>query len=179
MARMLRRVLSIGLIAWVLGFVWFAMALPLPHDGDKTDGVIVLTGGEGRIDRGLYALRHHWARSMLVSGVDRDVKPNEFAVQYKVEAPLMQCCVTLGYESVDTRSNALEAARWITMGKLTSVRLVTTDWHMRRAAYEVAQTAPAGVSVIEDAVISHPTLRTLLREYHKLLARSFARVWGG
>lgn len=176
---MIRRLLSILLLAYVLGFAWFAVMLPQPKNGGKTDAVVVLTGGGGRISRGLEALNKGWARKMLVSGVDREVRPHEFALQYKVPEPLMACCVTLGFDSVDTRTNADETARWIARNKMKSVRLVTTDWHMRRADYELRRIVPAGVTVIRDAVSSRPTLRTLFLEYHKLIARRISALWGG
>ncbi len=175
---MLRRLLLLLLLIWILGFAWFALSLPGRLEGGKTDGVIVLTGGEGRIERALEVLRGGSARRMLVSGVDRKVRPQEFEVQYKVPHGLMQCCVTLGYASIDTRSNAREAARWIAQYKLRSVRLVTTDWHMRRAAYEISQMKPQGTRVTLDAVPSDPGLKTLIIEYHKLLARRLAQFWG-
>jgi uncharacterized SAM-binding protein YcdF (DUF218 family) len=175
---MRRRILSSLLLAWAFGFIWFAVALPQPLDGGKSDGVVVLTGGKGRIDRGMEALRRGWAERMLVSGVDRDVKPHEFALEYKVNSALMACCVTLGYEAVDTRSNAAETAGWIRSNKVNSVRLVTSDWHMRRAAMELRRTAPAGTMIHEDAVMTRPTLRILFLEYHKLLARLILRPLG-
>ena len=176
---MLKRLVSLVLLAWLAGFAWFAMALPQPREGGKTDAVIVLTGGEGRISRGLEALRKGWSKRMLVAGVDREVKPREFAAQYRVSAATMACCVTLGFESVDTRSNGREAARWIAKNKFASIRLITTDWHMRRAAYELDLTIPDGVAVTRDAVASQPSLETLFEEYHKLLARRLSRLWGG
>lgn len=175
---MLRRIVSLLVLAWMVGFIAFAMTLPRPAENARTDGVVVLTGGEGRIDRALGVLRRGEARRLLVSGVDREVKPGEFAAAWQVEPQLMKCCITLGFEAVDTRSNALEAARWIAQWKLRSVRLVTTDWHMRRAAYELARVLPGNVTVVEDAVPSQPGFRTLLVEYHKLLARRLSRLWG-
>jgi hypothetical protein len=174
---MLRRITASILIIWALGFVWFAVALPEPAGEEKTDAVIVPTGGEGRIDRGLMALRLGWSKRMLVSGVDREVKPNEFAVVYQLEPGLLQCCVTLGFESVDTRSNALESTRWIAANKVRSVRLVTTDWHMRRAAYELAKIAPANVIIVRDAVTSRPSFFILFLEYHKLIFARLAGLW--
>ena len=176
---MLKRLALLVLLVWALGFAWFALALPQPRDGGKTDGVIVLTGGEGRVARGLHALRKGWSGQLLVSGVDREVKPREFVAIYKIPPKQMACCVKLGFESVDTRSNAREAARWIAANKFRSVRLVTTDWHMRRAAYELELMKPAGVSLIRDAVASQPSLETLFTEYHKLLARVLAETFGG
>ncbi|MDR2856280.1 MAG: YdcF family protein [Novosphingobium sp.] len=175
---MIRRILSLVVLIWLMGFVWFAVALPGPHDGGRSDAVVVLTGGGGRIGRGFEALRKGWAGRMLVSGVDREVRPGEFAAEYKVPPALMACCVTLGFQSVDTRSNARETAQWIARNHIRSVRLVTTDWHMRRAVLELRAQLPGHVELIRDAVPSQPSLRTLLREYNKLLARAIARLAG-
>ena len=144
---------------------------------EQTDVVVVPTGGEGRIARGLEVLRRGWAKRMLVSGVDPEVKPGEFAAHYKVEPRLMACCVTLGFESVDTRSNAREIARWLTATKARSARLVTTDWHIRRTAFELSRVAPEDVTVIEDAVPSRPSFWILFLEYHKLLAARVSSLW--
>lgn len=174
---MLRRISSFAIIVWALGFVWFAIALPLPAGAEKTDVVVVPTGGEGRINRGLVVLRRGWAGKMLVSGVDPEVKPTEFAAHYKVEPRLMACCVKLGFESVDTRSNAQEAASWLAATKARSVRLITTDWHIRRSAYELRRVAPKGVKVVTDAVPSRPSFSILFLEYHKLLAARILGLW--
>lgn len=176
---MLRRTLSLILLAWALGFIVFAIALPQPARAGRSDAAVVLTGGKGRIDRGLEALHRGWADRLLVSGVGREVKPHEFAVEYKVSSALMACCVTLGYEAVDTRSNARETAGWIASNKVRTLRLVTSDWHMRRAALELRAAAPAGVTIVEDAVPTQPSLRILFVEYHKLLARQIGRLIGG
>ena len=37
------------LLVWVLGFIWFAGWLPEPAPMERTDAVIVPTGGAGRI----------------------------------------------------------------------------------------------------------------------------------
>jgi hypothetical protein len=50
---------------------------------------------------------------------------------------------------------------------------------MRRAALDFAQVAPAGLTVVEDAVPTQPTFYVLFLEYHKLLARMIQRMWGG
>jgi uncharacterized SAM-binding protein YcdF (DUF218 family) len=175
---MIRRILSLAVLAWLLGFIVFAIALPRPHEGSKSDAVVVLTGGGGRIGRGLETLQRGWARRMLVSGVDRQVSTRAFQAEYKVPPALMACCVTLDYHSVDTRSNARETARWIADNKFRSVRLVTTDWHMRRAAMELAGVVPTDVTLIRDAVPSRPTFRILFVEYNKLLARWALRLAG-
>lgn len=175
---MFRRLIALIVLAWAAGFVWFTITLPQPMTGEKTDAVVVLTGGQGRIKRGIEVLQQGWAPRMLVSGVDREVKPREFEAEYRVPPQLMRCCITLGYESVDTRTNASETSRWLAETNARSVRLVTTDWHMRRASWEMDRLLPADIAVRYDAVPSHPSLETLFIEYHKFLARLLAQLWG-
>jgi uncharacterized SAM-binding protein YcdF (DUF218 family) len=173
----IRRGLAAVLIVWLLGFAWFAAALPQPAPVTrKTDVIVVPTGGRGRIERGLAMLRARAAGKLFVSGVDRAVRPREFAAQYKVTPAEMTCCVALGFAALDTRGNALETASWIKAGHYRSLRLVTSDWHMRRSAGELEEVLPAKVRLLEDAVPSEPSLKTLFLEYHKLLASWLGRL---
>lgn len=167
---MIRRIVSALLLVWLIGFAWFAVALPQPVPDGATDAVVVPTGGAGRIERGLAVLDQGQAERMFVTGVDREVKPAEFAAQFGVDDARMECCVTLGFAAVDTRGNAAEAAQWIGDSDVGSIRLVTTDWHMRRAHLDLSRELPDDVTVLEDAVASEPSLRTLFLEYHKLIA---------
>lgn len=167
---MIRRVLSLLLLAWVLGFVAFAAALPQPAPTSRTDAIVVPTGSGGRIDRGLDLLRLGAARQMLVTGVDSEVQPAEFASEFAVEDRLMDCCVTLGFSALDTRGNARETARWMEDRGYNSLRLVTADWHMRRTAIELSERLPSDIRVLRDAVPSEPSLWILFVEYHKFLA---------
>lgn len=171
---MLGRIFAAASLLWALGFIWFAVALPQPAGEEKTDGVIVLTGGKGRIDRGLEALRGGWSPRLFVSGVDPDVKPHEFAIEYHIGSLQMACCVTLGFAATDTTTNASEAAAWIRAQDLKSVRLVTSDWHMRRAVAELKRASPR-VEIVPDAVRTNPSLKMLFLEYHKMLARQAVR----
>lgn len=175
---MIKRIFAFLLLLWVLGFAWFALFLPQPATMTKTDGVVVLTGGAGRIDRGLTVLEKGSARRMLISGVDLDVKPGELAAEYKRPVKLFSCCIDLGFRAVDTRSNGLETARWVARHKVTTLRLVTHDWHMRRARLELKLALPDGVTVVEDAVPTKPTLLILFTEYHKYWLRGLAAIVG-
>lgn len=174
---MIARLAGFLALVYAFGFLYFAVSLPGPVGRAKTDAVLVPTGGAGRIARGLEVLRDGDARRMFVSGVDPEVKPAEFAREFDVRAGEMRCCVTLGFLAVDTRSNAGEAAQWMTSNDVRTVRLVTTDWHMRRAAAELRHSLPAHISVIEDGVPSDPQLGGLFLEYNKLLAALVTQGW--
>ncbi len=174
-----RRLAAALLIAWALGFLWFGMALPQPAGETRTDAVVVLTGGTGRVARGVEVLRGGWAERLFVSGVDKEVKPHEFALEYKVPSALMACCVTLGFQATDTRTNGVETGAWVRAQDVKSLRVVTNDWHMRRAVLDLRRHLPGDVKIVQDAVPTQPGWRTLFREYHKLLARRIAGLWEG
>jgi uncharacterized SAM-binding protein YcdF (DUF218 family) len=175
---MKRRLLVLLVLIWILGFAWFAIFLPQAADISKTDGVVVLTGGSKRIDRGLEIMALGKARRMLISGVDRDVKPEELASYYTGAKVIFACCVDLGFRAVDTRSNALETARWAARNKIKSIRLVTNNWHMRRARLELDQALSADIIVTNDAVGATPSLFILFKEYNKYWLRAVA-AWVG
>jgi uncharacterized SAM-binding protein YcdF (DUF218 family) len=164
---MIQRLLSLLILAWILGFAWFALLMPMPAPPQKTDAIVVLTGGPGRIDRALDRLEAGDAKRLLISGVNRDVKPHELAIKYRRPRALFDCCVALGFEATDTRSNAAEVASWVARRNYRSIRLITTDWHMRRAEHEIGRLLPEGATVLPDAVRSKPDLTTLAFEYHK------------
>ena len=173
---MIRRILSLLLILWALGFAWFAIDLPQAAGNANTDAIVVLTGGPGRIQRGLEMLAAGHARRMLVSGVDRRVTLADLETAYHAPVRVLNM-VDLGRSAVDTRSNALETKRWIGDHHYKSIRLVTTDWHMRRARFELRQVL-SDVTVVPDAVKSEPDLMGLLREYHKFLFRRVMALIG-
>ncbi|MEA1619028.1 YdcF family protein [Erythrobacter sp. T5W1-R] len=175
---MIRRIVAFLFLGWAAGFLWFVVALPGPAGAERSDAVIVPTGGAGRIARGLEVLDDGLAERLLVSGVDPEVRAAEFAAEFDVAPARMECCVTLGFSAVDTRSNASETAKWVAQNEITSLRLVTSDWHMRRAAGELDRALPPHVTVIRDAVRTEGNFAVLLLEYNKLLASRAAGLAG-
>lgn len=175
---MIVRLLGLFGIAWCLGFAAFMLALPRPLDGSTTDAIVVPTGGAGRIDRGIALLRDHQAKRMLVTGVAPGVRAVDLAREYHAPLALFTCCIDLGAQAVDTRSNAEETAGWVRDHQYRTVRLVTSDWHMARARMELVAALDRGVVVLDDGVPSNPRLGTLINEYDKLILRRVA-LWVG
>lgn len=175
---MIRRLLSLAALAWLLGFAAFVLLLPRPASDVVTDGIVVPTGGSGRIARGIELIEAKHARRMLITGVDRRVTRAALAEKQRVSLATMACCVDLGREASDTRSNAEETATWVRKHKYTSIRLVTTDWHMPRTRFELSRTLGSGVKVVPDSVRSEAGLSVLLREYNKYVFRRAAALIG-
>jgi uncharacterized SAM-binding protein YcdF (DUF218 family) len=174
----IRRCVALVLIVWLFGLIAFAVALPGPSKIARTDGIVVLTGGKGRFARGLELLAAGRAERMLVSGVHSSVRPGEFLLAQNVPPKLLKCCIDLGKQAVDTVSNAQETARWVEKHNYETIRLVTTDWHVRRARFELKRALPANVRIVPEGVASHPSFTTLFKEYNKYLARRISVLLG-
>ena len=138
---MILRLASLVALIYALGFILFTVTLGQPAgvDAPRTDAAVVITGGRGRIEHGVEVLKAGRAKRLLVAGADPAVTKKDLIARLGGNARLVNCCVDLGSESVDTRSNAEEAQRWLTKRGYRSFRLITSDWHMRRASYDFRQ----------------------------------------
>jgi len=175
---MIARALSLLLLLYALGFILFAFTLgkPARADAPKTDAVVVLTGGSGRLEHGIEVLRDRGAQRLLVAGADPSVTKADIARRLGGARSTVRCCLDLGSESVDTRSNAEEAGRWLKKNRYDSLRLITSDWHMRRAKYEFRRVLGRDYQMVTDAVRTEPSFLTLFGEYNKYVLRRIA-VW--
>ncbi len=167
----LARLLALVLLAWIGGFVLFVLRLPGPAaSGTRTDGVAVLTGGPGRVLRGVAVLKAGLAERLLVSGVHPSVKPAELGAAARIPEGLIACCVDLGFEADSTRSNAGEVSAWVAKRRFRTIRLVTAAYHMPRARAELEARLPADVVVVPDGVNAGLPPAAMLVEYAKFQA---------
>ena len=175
---MISRLFALVAIAWGLGFAIFMLALAQPADDLLvTDAIVVPTGGAGRIPRGLALIEAERAKRMLVSGVATGLRKVDL-IAANGHAQAIICCVDLGSEAVDTRSNAEETAGWVREHGYRSVRLVTSDWHMARARMELGAALDPNVRIVRDGVPTEQRLGPLVNEYNKLILRRVA-LWAG
>ena len=175
---MILRLTALLLLLYALGFALFAVTLGHPAKDIKTDAIVVLTGGAGRIERGIAVMKQGDAKRMLVAGADPSVTRGDLIRRLHGDGRLVRCCVDLGSESVDTRSNAEEALRWIDGHGYRSVRLITSDWHMHRADYEFRHHLGRRIKIVPDALPTRPRFVTLFGEYNKYVLRRVS-MWFG
>ncbi|MDZ7713576.1 MAG: YdcF family protein [Rhodovibrio sp.] len=153
-----RLLLAAGLIAGVLlggvvaGFFGFVASLPdqVADPARRTDAIVVLTGGSGRVSTGLRLLERGRADKLFVSGVYKGVDVSELLRVSKQAPEWLTCCVTLGYEAETTYGNAVESAAWVRRNDFASVRLVTAAYHMPRSLLEFRRRMPA------VTIVPHP-----------------------
>lgn len=157
-----------------LTFCWFVYdalqpAPPHPH----TDGIVALTGGQGRIETSLRLLTQNQGNKLLISGVDPQAGSKELLPPMP---PELKSRITLGYQARSTIENAAETAAWVADNHIYTLTVVTAGYHMRRAMLELSRTLP-GVTLypysVKPPALTRPlkpvTLRLLLTEYVKWL----------
>ena len=137
---------------WGAGLFRYADAIPttVADAGGKTDAIVVLTGGTGRLDEGLTLLEQGFAGKLFISGVYQGVDMQNLLQAYRDSPQDLNCCVAIGH-AVDTINNAIETAEWVRKNNISSVRLVTSAYHMPRSVLEFENAMP-GVTIVEHPV---------------------------
>ncbi len=168
-------------LVWAVGFAWFLAQIPSAPavSAQKTDAIVVLTGGKGRIDYGVKLLADAMAARMFISGVGEDTTAEEILSRTKTDSAASAGNIILGHAAVSTIGNAAEAADWMRENNFRSLRLVTASYHMPRSLVEFRHALP-DAAIIPDPVFSgsfdkrrwyaRPSAAIALIEYHKFLA---------
>ncbi|MFT4320551.1 YdcF family protein [Bartonella bacilliformis] len=146
-----------------------------PVSLSKADAIIVLTGGERRIETGLRLLKQGLGSRLLISGVNATFHPNRFVQNMHVDPQLFECCVDLGYQATNTKSNAEESAVWIKKHNYKTLYIVTHDYHIARSLLELRYLMPdinfiaypIKENVTQDKVKQLNKIRMLASEYIK------------
>ncbi len=176
---------GVPFLAWACGFVVYAgtiTSMAEPAVIQKTDAIIVLTGGSNRVKRGLELLSTNQSRELFISGVHKDVKLNELLAKWGYDKKMPDCCITLGHNANTTLGNALEAREWILNNNIRSVRLITATYHMPRAMVEFRQVLPSLIIIPHPVQPDDFSVKTKLfwqlaaTEYNKLIV-SIGRIF--
>jgi len=171
--------LLIALLA--IGFVLFVNSIDRAQNRSeaKADGIVVLTGGEARIDRAVNLLSEGRAKRLLISGVHPSTTSSQLRRRYPKAAPLFECCIDLDKQALNTSGNADETQAWAKRQKFNSLIVVTSSYHMPRTLLELRRAMPS-VELIPYAVVPRKmnitswwtdseTTRRLFLEYVKLI----------
>ncbi len=150
--RRLGAICALLVLLWLAGLSWFGFAMPqTPAEGrTKTDAIVVLTGGSGRLAEGIRLLAADAAPVLFVSGVDPRVGKRSVLRGAGGAPDVLQPRIVLGFRAEHTQGNADETALWVRTQKLKSLRLVTANYHMRRSLLELRSALP------DTRIIAHP-----------------------
>ena len=160
--------------------------LTLPNDETKLpapiDGLVVATGGQLRIQKGVELLAGGKADRMLISGVGKGITKELLKENLAIsnrQARFFDCCVEIEFTATDTNGNAQATFEWMQKHALDDILLVSANYHLPRAELIFKQYLPEN-SVYFQAVnppdlklsawySNWQTTRLLLKEYLKYI----------
>lgn len=182
---MFKRILAfifLGFLILTIGFLGFInLVKEETVQEDKTaDGIVALTGGSSRIQDAVKLLADGYGRRLLITGLHPSTSRHDLARQLKRRSYLIECCVDLDYEAIDTIGNADETREWAEAHQFSKLLIVTSNYHMPRTLLELKRAYPKGKFIARPVSSNNlhldvwwrhlPTLRLLLQEYFKYLA---------
>lgn len=160
-----------GFIAFLSG-IDFVKRTP----SGRADAIVVLSGDPQRIREGVDLLAKGFGPRLFATGVDNG---DEIARLRSLHKSLFDCCVDVDPRAEDTVGDALAVARWMGQNGLTSIIVVTSNFHLPRALLELGCVLPdvrsiphpvvAGMVDLEDWR-SSTAFKVLAAEYAKFLA---------
>ncbi len=176
------------IVLWLSGMVFFAWQInhfSSPSD-EKTDAIIVLTGGKNRISEAVKLYEAGKGLRLFISGVDKDISLNNIVSTQQVNIS-DATNVDIGHEASNTVENAQETSEWINKNDIKSIRLVTSNYHILRSLIEFREFNPQTKIIIHPVYseniekkwwTSWQTFSLIFKEYNKFICaylRSFIR----
>lgn len=147
MIRMFRRIqpvsviLFVILLAFLVGFVAFSekvTSMQPPVIDEPADAIIVLTGGQSRIQAAVDLLKNKRGKRLLISGVHPATNEKSLQRATHADQSLFDCCIDLDRSALNTIGNATESERWIRTNNYRRVILVTNNYHIPRSVLEMS-----------------------------------------
>ena len=178
----LRALAFSAVAAIIIGFGAYATTVSgyaLPDESLSADGIVVLTGDQGRLTAGAQLLQDGRSGHLLISGVHPSVTTEELRAHTSLSDAQFTCCVELGHQAIDTVGNARETAQWVRANGYHRLIIVTSDYHLPRSLIEMDMVMP-DIEFIPYPVRTTPpwrnprAARLWVQEYAK-----YTTVWIG
>lgn len=175
------------LALWLAGLIAYSTQVPssVSDQTTRTDAIVALTGGSGRVSTGIDLLAADMADQLFISGTGRDVNAEDLISRERPDRDTLLTRMSVGAEAESTWGNATETAEWAKQNGIRSMRVVTAAYHMPRSLKELRHAMP------NMRIIAHPVFPEqvkkdwwrnpgsaglLAREYTKYLLASL-RLW--
>lgn len=118
----------------------------------KADGIVVLTGDNGRINSAVNLLQAQHGKRLLISGVSNSVSDKAIFNTYASHVAGTYCCIDLDRLALDTKGNAKHTAEWAQRHGFNNVIVVTSSYHMPRSLEHLRNAMP-NVNLIPAQII--------------------------
>ena len=166
-------------VIWFIGLVCFSYKISNfeINASQKTDAIVVLTGGRHRLAVAFNLLNKGLSDRLFISGVQKDISMKDLEKRYGATQYAGRK-ITLDKVATNTFENARETSLWIKKQDIKSIRLVTSNYHVLRSLVEFERWN-SDVEIILHPVFSEKVKSSwwksfdsfafLAREYNKFL----------
>lgn len=137
----------IVVLIWTIGLYVFSLIIQKTTEesfleNKKFEALVVLTGGQNRIDTALALFEAGFSDKLFISGV---TQPQSLQQRIDTNENLrgrQECCIVLDEIAADTIGNATESTKWLDANNIHSILLVTSNYHMPRSLLEFKKKNP-------------------------------------
>lgn len=166
----------IGLVVIAVLFIDFTYkTFSYRQNSQKTDAIVVLTGGKGRVEEGVRLFRENRAEFLIFVGVAPAVRKSDL-YRPKQGDPSADN-VILEKSSRNTLENSIFGRDVIVNSGVHSVLLITSRYHLKRASILFRNSLPKDITIIpypvdsvnlKESWWSHGgSFQLLFREFYK------------
>jgi len=159
-------ILTVLILFFIIGFIKFYNDIKNYKSYNKilVEGIAVLTGGKGRIDKGIELFKASPNNYLIISGVDKSIK----IIEVVPKDILNSNKVFIDRKSETTIDNAEEIIKWSRKNSITNIRIITSDYHMPRSMLILSKKSES-LNFFPDPVKSDINIRKNISENFKSL----------
>ena len=182
-----KKIFSFFLLSLVAGFLWWTLQLintfpkklyPInPSQKSENIGIVVLTGGKNRIEKGVDLLSKGYGAKLLISGV---FMPSEIEAKFSLEKEknqLFKCCVFFDQRSKNTLENAQEVDKWLKENKdIKSIILVSSYYHLPRSIMIFEKKISSKVKIYPKPAFQNINFRNQFFFHLRLIISEYLKV---
>ena len=182
-----KKIFSFFLLSLVAGFLWWTLQLintfpkklyPInPSQKSENIGIVVLTGGKNRIEKGVDLLSKGYGDKLLISGV---FMPSEIEAKFSLEKEkkdLFRCCIFFDQRSRNTLENAQEVDKWLKQNKdIKSIILVSSYYHLPRSIMIFEKEISSRVKIYPKPAFQNINFRNQFFFHLRLIISEYLKV---
>ena len=182
-----KKIFSFFLLSLVAGFLWWTLQLintfpkklyPInPSQKSENIGIVVLTGGKNRIEKGVDLLSKGYGDKLLISGV---FMPSEIEAKFSLEKEkkdLFRCCIFFDQRSRNTLENAQEVDKWLKQNKdIKSIILVSSYYHLPRSIMIFEKEISSKVRIYPKPAFQNINFRNQFFFHLRLIISEYLKV---
>ena len=185
-----RKLLTLFIGINLIGFLWWLILIfntfpkkyysdSINKDENYNSAIVVLTGGKGRINKGIELFDNNFAKFLIISGVFRE---SESEIKDIIDKKLLKqtCCVVFDKNATNTQENAIEVAKWLDDNRsIKKLILVSSYYHLPRS-YMIFSNVMDNIDIklvpvefrirLDKSIFFH--IRIITLEYFKIIYTS-------